>query len=134
MHRELGQAKVGRLTTTVTDDQNGDLIGAGTSSSPDAPASASWPRQMALSLERFQEEGFVGFDNPAFVRGPMLGDLLQKPVTPEEGGVLVDPTTPGGGSYAYPVDQRLTIAQPLLTLAQPRQWRAAKGLQVRPLT
>ena len=89
------QAKVGRLTAAVADHQNGDLIGAGSSGPSDVSASASRSRQAALSLERFKEEGLIGFDNAAFAQGPMLGRLLQKAVAPEKGRVLADATSLG---------------------------------------
>lgn len=96
---KLLQAEVGSLATAVADHQNGNLIGAGAPGPSNAAPSASWPRQVTLPFERLQEEGFVGFDNAAFVRGPMPGCLLKNAVTPEEGRVLVDPAATGCGSH-----------------------------------
>lgn len=125
---ELVQAEIGRLTTAVAHHQHGNLIAAGAPGPSDTAPSAGWPWQVALSLERLQEKDLVGFDNPAFVRGPMPGSLLQKAVRPEKGHVLVDPAAAGGGPHAYAIDRGLRITQPLLTLAQSRQGRTAQRI------
>jgi hypothetical protein len=43
---------------------------------------------VVLPLERLQEQGFIGFNDSAFARGLVLGSLLQKAMTPEDGCVL----------------------------------------------
>jgi hypothetical protein len=123
---EFLQAEIGGLATAVAHHQHSNLIGAGSTGPSDTASSAGRPWQVALSLERLQEKGFVGFDNSAFVRGPMSGCLLQEAVTPEEGRVLVDLTAPGCASHTHAVDQGLAVAQPLFALAQARQGRAAQ--------
>lgn len=92
------------MSTAVADHEHSNLIGAGSTDPSGTASSASRPWQMALSLERLQEKGFVGFDNSAFVRGPMSGRLLQKAVTPKEGRVLVDLTAPGCTSHTHAVN------------------------------
>ena len=111
------QAKIGGLTTTIADHQDGNLIGTGPTGSADASAPTRRPWQMALSLERLQEERFVGFNDAAFARCTMSGGLLQETMAPEKRRVFVDPAAAGGGTYAHPIDQGLGMAQPLVALA-----------------
>ena len=114
---EFLQAEISGLTTAVAHHPYRNLIGAGSSGPSDPTPSAGRSWQVALSLERRQEKGFVGFDNPAFVRGPMPGYLLSETVTPAEGRVLVDLTASGCASHTDAVDQGLAVAQPLFALA-----------------
>ena len=114
---EFLQAEISGLATAVAHHQDSNLIGAGSPGPSDTAPSAGRPRQVALSLERLKEKGFVGFDNPALMRGPMPGYLLQEAVTPEEGRVLVDLTAAGCASHTDAVDQGLAVAQPLFALA-----------------
>jgi len=120
------QPEIGSLTTSVAHDQHGNLIGARSPSSPNASALACSTRQFTLSLEGFEEEGFVRFNNPAFMFGTMAGYLMKKAVTPEECRVFVDATPACRCSYTHPVNQGLAVAYPLLTLTQVSQGRAAQ--------
>ncbi|BCL75224.1 hypothetical protein JHS3_09600 [Jeongeupia sp. HS-3] len=46
--------------------------------------------EVALALERFEEEGFVGFDNAAKMLGSMVSDGGQEALAPAPGDVLAD--------------------------------------------
>jgi hypothetical protein len=48
-----------------------------------------------LSFERLKEEGFIDLDNPLFPCCLMGSHGFQETMTPQESGVLGDPTTSG---------------------------------------
>ncbi len=77
------------------------------------------PRQLLLPLEGFQKKRFIDLDNVLLPEGLVVADLTQKPVTPEECGVLADAAYPGGITNGKSINQRLCVAYLAVTFVQP---------------
>jgi hypothetical protein len=118
------QPKVSRLSAAITHHQHRNVL-------PRSSHTASFacgPGQLALPLEGLQEEGLIGLDNPALVRGAVRGCGLEKTMAPEKRGVFIHCAASGGLTHAHTLHQCLRIAQPLLTFSQVRQGRAGERI------
>jgi hypothetical protein len=71
-----------------------------------------------LSLERLQKEGFIDLDNPLFPCRLMVCHGFQETVTPQESGVLGDPTASCGLPDGEPVNKSLSVILPAFSLTQ----------------
>jgi hypothetical protein len=118
------QPKVSRLSAAITHHQHRNVL-------PRSSHTASFacgPGQLALPLEGLQEEGLIGLDNPALVRGAVRGCGFEKTMAPEKRGVFIHCAASGGLTHAHTLHQCLRIAQPLLTFSQVRQGRAGERI------
>src|SRR3954452_15110072 len=83
-----------------------------------AAALACGTRQIApFALERFQDEGFIGLDDPAQPCRFVERRSRQKPVAPAERRATGDAAAFGGFGHALPDDQGLGLRLPTLLLA-----------------
>jgi hypothetical protein len=118
------EPKVSRLSAALAYHQDSNMLPV--RAYPAAFACRSM--QLAFALEGFQEESLVGFDNPSLVRGAVRGRSLKKAMAPEKRSVFIHTASLGRLAHAHPLNQGLTIAQPLFTFAQVRQGRAGERI------
>jgi hypothetical protein len=71
-----------------------------------------------LSFERLKEEGFIDLDNPLFPCCLMGSHGFQETMTPQESGVLGDPTTSGRLSDGESLNESLSVLLPAVSLTQ----------------
>ena len=96
---------------------------------PWSPALARRTRQVALSLVRVQEIGFIRFHDALQARRLDLGREGEKPVAPAEGGVLVKATAVGGPAHGVAVKEGLGVLTPALPMPQMRQRRLGERVE-----
>jgi hypothetical protein len=77
---------------------------------------------MALPLEGFQKERFIGLHNAGFSGVAMPSGLRQEPVSPSECRVLADTEALCCRTYGEPLDQRLGIRLPARHSPEASQW------------
>ena len=121
---DLLQPEIGGLPAVVAYHQHRNALPLGAHPS----AFSCGPGQFSLPLEGLQKEGLVGLDDPALVLRAVRGRRLKKAMAPAKRGVFIDTTALARLAHAHPLDQCLSIGQPLLTFAQVRQGRARERI------
>ena len=110
------QLKVGLMARPVLHHHHRDVIPPGPPGTPFPATMSCRTRQPSLPLERFEEEGFIHFNNAFFPCCLVVCHRLQEAVTPQEGGVLANTAADGGLADSEPVDESLGVVLPMLSL------------------
>ena len=83
-------------------------------------------------LERFEDDGLVGFDDPAQRSKLVRCRRAEKPMAPAKGCARVDAVKFGGLQQASAFDHRLAMVEPTALLSQPRHRRLGERIESAP--
>src|SRR3954468_18269587 len=118
---------------TVSWHETGDLFRGNPALGRFAASLARLTRQAgSLAFERFQNEGFVAFDDPRQRFRLVAGQRNQKPMSPAKRRGVVYVASFRGLGDADTVDHGLGLCRPFVLHSQTSQWRFRQGIEHTP--
>jgi hypothetical protein len=132
---DLRQDRIEGRALPVASDEDGNAVLI----SSRVPGLAASPARRARkvgpsALDRFENEGFIGFDDPAQGSRLVDGRRAQKPMPSAERRRRMDAEQRRGLGQALVLDHRPGVIEPLLLLAQMRHRRFGQRVERTPAT
>src|SRR5690606_27406542 len=94
-----------------------------------AAALARLSVELARTLLRFEQKGFVGLDNACQLLRPVVFDPVEKTVTPAKRRVAVNADVLGGTAHRARIEQLCQVIEPLSFEPEPRQRRSGQVIE-----
>src|SRR5271166_3596197 len=124
------QHRIRGRTMTVSCHENRDLFGGNSALGRFAASLARLTRHAgSLAFERFQNEGFVAFDDPRQRFRLVASQRNEEPMSPAKCRGVVHVASFRGLSDADTVDHGLGLCRPFVLHSQTGQWRVRQGVE-----
>src|SRR5271165_4795116 len=124
------QHRIRGRTMTVSCHENRNLFGGNPALGRFAASLARLTRHAgALAFERFQNEGFVAFDDPRQRFRLVASQRNEEPMPPAKCRGVVDVASFRGLGDADTVDHGLGLCRPFVLHSQTGQWRFRQGVE-----